>query len=92
MHIDTFHSYFSLGVHAVGLRKMKYSLLGVFCRGEYFVREHRRIKSCFYKISMKIICVEGYESKEHGRCNKSLSTSREPYKIASGKHRAPKDC
>lgn len=31
MHIDTFHCYFSLEVHTVGLSRMKYSLLGVFC-------------------------------------------------------------
>lgn len=60
MHTDTFHNYFSLEDHTVGLSKMKYSLLGVFWRGEYFVRECRRIKNCFYKISVKIICVEGY--------------------------------
>ena len=36
------------------------------------MRQHRRIKSCFYKISVKIICVEGYESKEHKNFNESL--------------------
>lgn len=40
-------------------------VVGFLGGGEYFVRERRRIKSYFYEISLKIICVEGYESEEY---------------------------
>jgi len=36
MHIDTFHIYFSLEAHNVGLSKMKYTLLGFFLAGGIF--------------------------------------------------------